>query len=160
MNNVVVYQLCRVSVSDILGLRHRVLLPGCPPVFARFEGDGHPKTWHVGRFVRCVEGYRVGEPLSCATFVLSSFMASEKAAWHLRGMATDPAHQGKGFGTDLLEWSMQKIGKQTGITLFWCNARVSAIGFYEKLGWEFMSDEFEIPSVGPHRVMMKEFEVA
>ena len=38
--------------------------------------------------------------------------------------------------------------------ILWCNARTSAIGFYEKLGWRVTSGPFDVPGVGPHVTMV------
>jgi ribosomal protein S18 acetylase RimI-like enzyme len=45
--------------------------------------------------------------------------------------------------------------KERGVSYLWCNARTSAIGFYEKLGMKVISEEFEIPVIGPHKVMIR-----
>jgi hypothetical protein len=37
----------------------------------------------------------------------------------------------------------------------WCNARVPAANFYRKLGWQVVSEVFEIPTAGPHVRMTK-----
>jgi predicted GNAT family N-acyltransferase len=42
--------------------------------------------------------------------------------------------------------------------MIWCNARLSAVRFYEKLGFETRGDEFDIPDVGPHVVMWRTLE--
>lgn len=50
-----------------------------------------------------------------------------------RKFATLDAEQGKGYGTTLLDYIMQQAftnGKRS----IWCNARVSASGFYERFG--------------------------
>ncbi len=39
--------------------------------------------------------------------------------------------------------------------MWWCNARSTAIRFYEKNGWRIVSDEFIIEKYGPHRRMVK-----
>ena len=39
--------------------------------------------------------------------------------------------------------------------LLWCNARVPAMGFYQKLAWQVVSDEFHIPTAGPHVKMVR-----
>lgn len=86
----------------------------------------------------------------------------------LRGMATHPSAQGHGYGRTLL----QAICTPTALTEaldqrptsghqvagIWCNARRSAVGFYESFGFVCRSSEFEIAGVGPHYVM--EFRVA
>jgi predicted GNAT family N-acyltransferase len=35
----------------------------------------------------------------------------------------------------------------------WCNARTPARAFYERAGFRTVSDEFELPEIGPHYVM-------
>ncbi|MBS1503675.1 MAG: GNAT family N-acetyltransferase, partial [Bacteroidetes bacterium] len=35
----------------------------------------------------------------------------------------------------------------------WCNARKKALKFYTNMGFEVISDEFEVPNIGPHRVL-------
>jgi GNAT superfamily N-acetyltransferase len=66
-------------------------------------------------------------------------------------MATDTTLQGTGVGRQVL-LLVQEIAAERGVPL-WCQARVSAMGFYEKMGWVAEGDEFEVPDVGPHYVM-------
>ncbi|MGI8983191.1 MAG: GNAT family N-acetyltransferase, partial [Acidimicrobiales bacterium] len=35
----------------------------------------------------------------------------------------------------------------------WCNARMSAVGFYLRAGFEVVSDEFDVAGIGAHVVM-------
>jgi hypothetical protein len=39
--------------------------------------------------------------------------------------------------------------------LIWFNARVEAVGFYEKMGYQKTGNLFEIPDVGVHILMFK-----
>ena len=41
------------------------------------------------------------------------------------------------------------------VRLFWCNARVPALRFYQRHGWRIVSDQFDIPTAGPHRKLVK-----
>jgi GNAT superfamily N-acetyltransferase len=72
--------------------------------------------------------------------------------WRIRGMATDAAAQGRGYGgmalRALLAWS-----RQEGVPLLWCNARERAIPFYERHGFQVVGERFDIPGIGPHKVM-------
>jgi GNAT superfamily N-acetyltransferase len=68
-------------------------------------------------------------------------------------MATHPAWQRKGLGRQLLAHAELLLAEDP-IRLRWCNARTSAIGFYATMGWTVVSDEFDIPTAGPHRRMM------
>ncbi|HEX4264702.1 MAG TPA: GNAT family N-acetyltransferase [Verrucomicrobiae bacterium] len=142
--------ICRVSVEMILDLRHRLLRAGMPAEAAQFPGDDDGSTWHVGLFCKAGEKAPV---VSCASFMLNSY--KEEPAWQLRGMATDNPHQGRGFGAKLLACAEQSILRRSDVRLFWCNARVPAIPFYERQGWVADSEVFDIPTAGPHRKMFK-----
>jgi GNAT superfamily N-acetyltransferase len=70
-------------------------------------------------------------------------------------MATLPDYQAQGLSSELLSFAFPII-KQNFCTLLWCNARVSAIGFYEKVGFKkFNGEVFEIDEIGPHVLMFK-----
>jgi hypothetical protein len=56
----------------------------------------------------------------------------------------------------MLVYADQIISEASDLHLLWCNARLPAVGFYEKQGWITISDTFEIPTAGPHRKMKKE----
>lgn len=76
-------------------------------------------------------------------------------AWRLRGMCTDTSYQSRGFGGKLLACAERAITKDSNLRLFWCNARVPALEFYQRHGWKVDSEEFDIPTAGPHRRMVK-----
>ncbi|MCW3019870.1 MAG: family N-acetyltransferase, partial [Solirubrobacterales bacterium] len=40
-----------------------------------------------------------------------------------------------------------------GAQRIWCNARTPARRFYERAGFGVISEEFELPMIGPHLVM-------
>ena len=134
----------------IVDLRHRMLRAGLPKEAGQFPGDDAPSTWHVGVFTSREEN---GGPLSCASFMLNSY--KDEPAWQLRGMCTASAHQSKGLGGKLLACAETEIIKDSNVRLFWCNARVPALRFYERHGWKVDSEEFDIPTAGPHRKMVK-----
>lgn len=92
--------------------------------------------------------------VSCGSFMLNSY--KEEPAWQLRGMATETGFQSKGFGGNLLVCAESAIVKNSNVQRFWCNARVPAIPFYQKHGWKIDSEEFDIPTAGPHRKMAKD----
>jgi GNAT superfamily N-acetyltransferase len=140
----------RVPIEVIRPLRHRLLRPGLAPESAHFSGDHRLNTWHIAVFRPASLGDN-GTLVSCASFILEHY--EEEEAWQLRGMCTDPLHQGCGFGALLLKAATEALVADSDIRLFWCNARAAAIPFYLKQGWSITSDEFNIPTVGQHRKM-------
>jgi GNAT superfamily N-acetyltransferase len=143
----------RVPVEAILDLRHRMLRAGLPPETARFKTDTIENTWHIAASL-LLPLEHTGPIVSCASFMFETY--NLELAWRLRGMCTDERFKGQGYGSLLLKTAEESILADTPhIRLLWCDARVSAISFYEKQGWIVNSDEFTIHLAGPHKKMYK-----
>lgn len=126
-------------------LRLRVLRPGQPPSSVDHEHDHWPQTVHVGAFG--------GDStvLACATFYPEN-TPDGRDGWRLRAMATAPEVRGRGYGSKTLRLGLEAVRSRGG-KLVWCNARSSAVWFYERFGFTVVSDEFVIEPIGPHYVM-------
>ena len=73
----------------------------------------------------------------------------------IRQMAVRPEHQGMGCGRRLIEGLEQHLIAK-GVTRFAMHARMSAVGFYEKLGYSGIGEEFTevgIPHVRMERTI-------
>jgi len=137
--------LQRVTADRIIDLRYTVLRAGFPRETAHFDGDDADTTLHVA----AVLGDHV---VGCATYMRQPYL--DEPAYRLRGMATDPTWRGTGLGRKLLDLT-DTLMQSDPIRLRWCNARVPAVGFYLKQGWLVVSDEFDIPTAGPHHRMIR-----
>lgn len=139
-------EVVRVPAEAILPLRAQVLREGLGLDSARFDADDGPTTVHLA-----VHDPADGEVAACGTWFVDPLPAGEPA-WRLRGMATRPQNRGQGAGSAVLRSGLAMgVGRQ--LATAWCNARVPAIGFYERHGWTIDSAEFE-SSHGPHRRMV------
>ena len=139
--------LRRATVSEILALRHAELRPGLPRATAEFDGDAKPTTRHFAAFAT-----RPGDvAIACASFMVEAYEG--RAAYQMRGMATRADLARRGIGTALLRYALADLVLRDDARLFWCNARVAAVPFYRRMGWDMASDVFDVPTVGPHHVM-------
>jgi GNAT superfamily N-acetyltransferase len=137
----------RASAEEIFDLRHAVLRHGLPRETAIFPGDDATTARHYA----AIAGDRI---IGCATLHLNQW--NGRPAWQLRGMATDPDFRGVGTGSALIDFFEAEIlSDPTAPRQLWCNARVPAAGFYQKLGWQIESEVFDIPTAGPHVKMSK-----
>lgn len=138
---------CRIiSASETHQLRHQVLRPHQTLADCVYAHDEDADTFHVGSF----DGEKL---VSIGSFYTQkSDLFLEEQQYQLRGMATDPEYRGKGAGAALILFSIQELQKRD-CSLLWCNARLVAVGFYEKLGFSIIGEEFDIPTIGPHYVM-------
>lgn len=135
-----------VSTAEVLKIRNIVLREGkLTDEECIFDGDLEGTTFHVGY-------EREGKLVCVATFHKQPHEKFEGTGYQLRGMATLPEYQGKGLGNLLMNFAIVYLRGQKANYL-WCNAREVAYKFYLSLGFEFISAEFQIPSIGPHRQM-------
>jgi predicted GNAT family N-acyltransferase len=75
----------------------------------------------------------------------------------IRQMAVKSAYAGQGVGRTLIQ-SLEDYLARRGITRLSMHARVSAVGFYEKLGYERVGHEFVEVCI-PHTRMQKQIQL-
>jgi GNAT superfamily N-acetyltransferase len=132
------------SASEVLGLRMAVLRPQLPVEPGDY--DGFALTRHVAAF-------DADEVVGCAT-VFPSPYADAPAAWQLRGMAVAAGRQGEGIGALVLEAAIDLV-RAAGAPLLWAHARVTALAFYERLGFTIVGEEYlHGPLELPHRMIL------
>lgn len=125
-----------------------MLRPDSPIERCKFARDEEDQTFHLGAFMD-------NKLVSVASFYFEKHPDLEEPfQFRLRGMATLPDYQHKGLSTELLKMAFPII-KQNFCHLVWCNARVTAVEFYQKVGFEKVGEEFDIPGIGPHLLMFK-----
>jgi predicted GNAT family N-acyltransferase len=113
-----------IQASETWDLRHRVMAPNRP-----FDSIKLPKDddgFHFGLFKE--------EKLIS---VISLFIENDVAQF--RKFATEILEQNKGYGSILLNHIIEESIKNN-VKNLWCNARMTALGFYEKFGFKAVSE--------------------
>ncbi len=113
-----------------------------------YPGDDLPDTVHLGALDDA------GRLVAIASLYREDRAAGPAGGWRLRGMATDPEVRGVGHGAAVLDASIAHVAGGGGSEL-WCNARLPALGFYRRSGFEVVGEEFEVEGIGPHVVMVR-----
>lgn len=138
-----------ITAEQTIDLRHQVLRSHQPRSACHYPGDELAQSFHVGAVlqgqIRCIASF----------FPEATSYCPETQVYRLRGMATDLAFRGQGLGTQVLKKGCQQALK-LGASKVWCNARVSALGFYLPLGFVKVSEEFEVEGIGPHFVLAQD----
>jgi len=137
-------------------LRAAVLRPGYGPEHSIFPGDDDPDTLHMGvvtprgDVIAVASVYREALPDDGRLLPgAEAWRERGQDAWRLRGMAVDESHRGQGVGSALLAATFAAV-RERGGGVYWANARTPAVPFYARHGLAPLTDEFEIPTVGPH----------
>ena len=136
----------RITAEEVRPLRHSVLRPG--QAFEETVYPGDDAGLHLGAFD---DGDRL---VGIASLYEEDRVGGRAGGWRLRGMATDANVRGGGYGAALLAGCVELV-VEAGGTELWCNARMAAVGFYRRAGFEVVSDEFDVPGIGPHVVMTR-----
>jgi GNAT superfamily N-acetyltransferase len=135
-----------IPVEAALPVRNEVLREGKLTLDqCRFAGDELPDAFHLGYFANELL-------VSIATFHPQSYKDYSGIGYQLRGMATIEQFRGLGFGYRLLASGINYL-REKHVNYVWCNARKKALTFYLHNGFEVISDEFELPKIGPHYVL-------
>lgn len=110
------------TAEDILRFRQTHLWPDKPLSHVRVPGDD--TALHIGAHIA---GLRVGA---------ASFFVDGPAA-QLRKLAVDPDHRGQGLGAALVQRGAAQM-RAKGLINLWCDARATALPFYQRLGFTIM----------------------
>jgi predicted GNAT family N-acyltransferase len=128
-----------IEWRQALPIRHLVLWPDKPPLFCKIDGD--ETAHHLGAYID-------GELVSVA----SIYIAGRRA--RLRKFATLPHVQGQGIGSQIIAHLMKEL-KKSEIDYFWCDARKSAVGFYQRFGLETQGVEFNKSGIAYYKMEVK-----
>jgi GNAT superfamily N-acetyltransferase len=148
------FQIRAAAPEEVVDLRLAVLRPGFPREAAIFSLDQDPGTNHFVAVptARADRDHIVG----CVTISRPRPWQDHADAIQLRAMAVADNFRGAGVGRKLLARVDEHVAAlPPPRPLMWCNARVSAIGFYERCGWTVVSDVFDSPPAGPHVKMTR-----
>jgi GNAT superfamily N-acetyltransferase len=108
-----------IAPAQTYALRHAVLWPDKPLAYVQLSDD--EAGLHYGALVS-------GEVRA----VISLFIGPDGVA-RFRKFATDPAWQGRGLGTALLQHIMA-VAQAQGAHALWCDARQNTLAFYQRFG--------------------------
>ena len=118
-DNNLIFSIQPIAPAATYALRHAVLWPEKPLAYVQLPDDAAGQ--HFGAFVG-----------GALVAVISLFVGADGVA-RFRKFATDPAWQGRGLGTALLR-HVRAAARAQGARTLWCDARQSALPFYQRLG--------------------------
>lgn len=143
----------QVAAEKTYPLRQQVLRPHQQLAEVGFDDDDHRDTAHFAAFDS--DGHIVGIATALHHGPGDAIPGADASTcWRLRGMAVAEDHRHLGIGAALLEQVVDHVTSH-GATALWCNARLSAAGFYRSQGFVPSGDSWEEPGIGPHVKMWR-----
>lgn len=125
-------RIVQITSEETLSIRHKVMWPNKPIDYVQLPNDAEGK--HFGYF-------KNDELIS----VISLFVENNEAQF--RKFATLKEHQGKGFGSELLN-ELMLISAKEQLSKIWCNARINKIDYYSKFGMIETNNQFIKGGIG------------
>ena len=148
--------------EEVLLLRQQLLRPcqtiaECVYSSDHVEDARHFSAFNVGQQVGIVSVYP--EQLISVPGENDLVVFDNKIGWRIRAMAVLPDYRKQGVGRLLMTALKEYVwGRPDAYDHYiWCNARVVALEFYKRQGFNILGEEFELPGIGPHFVMYKSF---
>jgi GNAT superfamily N-acetyltransferase len=138
------FEVRRATAAETFPLRQRVLRPDDTTDELSDRGSD------FDHFAASTDGEVIGS--AAVRREAPPGAAGRDASWRLRGMATSEGRRGRGVGTALLEAVIAHVGQRGGRRL-WCNARTSAVAFYQRAGFVTRGEAWNDPVIGPHIAM-------
>lgn len=71
-------------------------------------------------------------------------------SWRFRSLAVSDEFRGSGVGSALVR-AAEEAARDRGAATLWAEVRMTALVFYERLGWVPLGEVWDKPGVGPHR---------
>ena len=135
-----------ITAEEVIPLRHEVLRPHQPREACIYPDDALALTFHLG-------GIKEHQVVAIGSFSEQSHDQAPGATYQLRGMASSEQVRGEGYGRALIE-EARRVLQERRVAAWWCNARVTALPFYERLGLVRVGEPFMIEGIGLHYVMI------
>lgn len=128
-------EIVEITPADTHALRRRILRDGTASDQVEWDGDDESDTVHLGALVD-------GELVAISSWMRRRYPdRPADDAFQLRGMATDPTHRGSGVSAELLRHGLARC-ESAGASLVWARARVAALSFYVRHGFEPVGPEY------------------
>ncbi|RDB15216.1 putative N-acetyltransferase YitI [Hypsizygus marmoreus] len=135
-----------ITVEQTLPLRHSVLWPNKPISHVYLPED--EAGLHLGAFVGSLD-----EPVAVISLFIEPLPVSNNVPFdqdhgvqsnvmRFRKFACDPTYQGRGIGSRLLQFSLERAHSELNCTIAWCDARTSASAWYIKRGMMPFGERF------------------
>ena len=119
-------EIKEIQPSETLDLRHRILSPNKSVNLIILAEDDAGQHFGLFQSEKIVS-------------VISLFVENDNAQF--RKFATETTEQHKGYGSILLNYIIEESVKNN-VKNLWCNARLTALRFYEKFGFEVVSEKW------------------
>ena len=146
-----------ISAEETRSIRFRVLWPHKSSAEeCVIDADHSDGAYHIGAFDENKQLVGVCSLFNQRSDRHPGALPDTDSVYRLRVMGTTPEVRGKGAGAAIIEFACTWCQEQD-VKWLWCDALEVAFGFYERMGFECLSEMYQVPQIGPHQMMARKF---
>ncbi|KAJ3505547.1 hypothetical protein NLJ89_g7357 [Agrocybe chaxingu] len=163
-------RLDKITANQTLFLRQSVLWPDkdiSEMILPEDETGRHYGAFlsHTGDLVAVISLFVEEAPIDNNSDLEASSHSSAMVdggprAVRFRKFACDVQYQGKGIGTRLLTYALSMARSELNVVMAWCDARTTAMGWYQKRGFVAFGTTFYKGPVEYVRMQIDLYDVA
>jgi predicted GNAT family N-acyltransferase len=128
-------EVVELAAAQTHPMRRSLLRDGTRSDVVTFDGDDLATTFHLGATID-------GRLVTISSWVPRRYPDLPEHEGHqLRGMATEPDARGTGASAEVLRAGLARCAA-AGSVVVWARARVTALSFYERHGFECRGEQY------------------
>ncbi|MEN9521419.1 MAG: hypothetical protein RLZZ381_4007 [Cyanobacteriota bacterium] len=115
----------------------------------------HGLPWHIVQDERQADYFHAAIVTSGSVVAYGQLVPQDNRVYQISQMVVKPGYQGQNFGSRILLFLLDRAREEKAIALT-LNARTTAVGFYQKFGFQTHGTQFPSSTTGvPHITMNK-----
>jgi predicted GNAT family N-acyltransferase len=114
----------------------------------------HGLSWDVVQDQRQANYFHGAILIQKSVVAYGQLVPQDNRIYQICQMVVKPGYQGQNYGSRILCFLIEKA-QQEGAIAFTLNARLSAVGFYQKFGFQTQGEQFPSSTTGISHITMK-----
>jgi predicted GNAT family N-acyltransferase len=115
----------------------------------------HSLPWHIVQDQSQADYFHAAILIKNSVVAYGQLVPQDNSIYQISQMVVKPSYQGQNFGSKILLFLIEQAREEKAIALA-LNARLTAVGFYQKFGFKTQGQQFPSATTGiPHITMNK-----
>ena len=145
-------RIIKESKIELINYNSEEFQQACQLRYELFYAE-HSLPWHIVQDESQAEYFHAAILIKNSVVAYGQLVPQNNSVYKISQMVVKPSYQGQNFGSRILLFLIEQAKKEGAIALT-LNARTTAVGFYQKFGFQTHGKQFPSATTGvPHITM-------